>query len=159
MSEDVAPSGAQAPEDPLLSAPPTPAPLVGTWVVRGEVLGEDGESVVAQVAGQGTYRWLGATVVHELDVEVQDGRRRSLQVVEPFDAERGAFPTRAYDDGGGVRAGTAAVDPRGVWTFRDGDGAATVRVSEDGSAMTTVHVRESPAGDVPTMRLSWQRTS
>ncbi|WP_299038407.1 hypothetical protein [uncultured Pseudokineococcus sp.] len=158
MSDD-APREAQATEDPLLSAPPTPAPLVGTWVVRGEVLGEDGEGVVADVAGRGTYRWLGPTVVHELDVEVGGRRRLALEVVEPFDAARGAFPTRAHDDEGGVRAGTAAVDPHGVWTFRDGDGATTVRPSEDGSAMTSERVRRTASGDVPAVRLTWRRLS
>ena len=146
---------AQAPEDPLLSAPPTPAPLVGAWQVRGELLGEDGEGVVARMAGTGTYRWLGPSVVHELDVEVEGRRRRALEVVEPFDAALGAFATRAYDDEGRVETGTATVDAEGVWTVRDGRGVTTARLSEDGASMTSTRVRATTG--VPALRLTWHR--
>ncbi|GAA2017950.1 hypothetical protein WDZ16_09930 [Pseudokineococcus marinus] len=149
---------AQAPEDPLLSAPPTPAPLVGTWEASGEVLGEDGTTVVGAVAGTDVYRWLGPTVVHEVDVEVAGRRTRALEVLEPFDPALGAFPTRAYDDAGGVASSTASVDAAGTWTFRAPGARATLRVADDGAAMSAEWVRETPGGDVPWMRLAWRRT-
>lgn len=152
------PAAAQAPEDPLLSAPPTPAPLVGTWEASGEVLGEDGERVVGEVTGTDSYRWLGPAVVHEVDVVVAGRRTRALEVVEPFDPARGAFPTRAYDDEGGVESSTATVDARGVWTFRGPGARATLRVADDGASMEALWVRETGAGDVPWMRLRWRRT-
>ncbi|MEJ5943768.1 hypothetical protein WDZ17_00480 [Pseudokineococcus basanitobsidens] len=148
---------AQSQEDPLLSAPPTLAPLVGTWAASGEVLDEDGEAVAA-VRGTDVYRWLGPTVVHEVDVEVDGRRSRALEVVEPYDARRGAFPTRAYDDEGGVDVSTATVDGDGTWTFRAPGARATLRVAEDGASMSAVWVRERDGADIPWMRLSWRRT-
>jgi len=150
------PAPAQATEDPLLSAPPTAAPLIGTWEASGEVLGEAGEGV-GEVTGTGTYRWLGPTVVHEVDLVVAGRRTRALEVVEPFDPAAGAFPTRTYDDGGGVDVGSAAVDAGGVWTFRATGARATIRPGGDGTSMEAVWVRETGAGDVPWMRLSWRR--
>jgi len=151
------PPPAQAVEDPLLNAAPTAAPLVGTWAATGEVLGEDG-GVVGTVTGTDTYRWLGPTVVHEVDVVVGGRRTEALEVVEPYDAARGAFPTRAYDDAGRVDVSTATVDADGVWTFRARGARATLDVAPDGATMRALWVRETPAGDVPWMRLRWTRT-
>ena len=39
------------------------APLVGAWRTEGEVLGADGRTVVATVAGSDVYQELGPTVV------------------------------------------------------------------------------------------------
>lgn len=152
------PAAARAPEDPLLSAPPTLAPLVGVWKASGQVLDEDGD-VVGEVSGTDAYRWLGPTVVHEVDAVVAGRRVRALEVVEPFDPELGAFPVRAYDDEGGVHSSTAAVDLAGAWTFRAPGARATLRVAEDGASMEAAWVRETGAGDVPWMRLAWRRTS
>lgn len=152
------PSPAQAPEDPLLSAPPTPAPLVGAWAASGEVLGEDGD-VVGEVSGTDLYRWLGPTVVHEVDALVAGRRVRALEVIEPFDPALGAFPVRAYDDAGGVHATTTSVDAAGVWTVRAPGARASLRVAGDGASMEAAWVRETAEGDVPWMRLAWRRTS
>ena len=113
---------------------PTMAPLIGAWRTEGEVFGEDGRTVVAAVAGSDVYEELGPTVVHHVDVEIGGERTRALEIFEPFDAERGVFPTRAYDDRGGVETSTAAVRD-GVWTFYAGSASATLQVAEDGASM------------------------
>ena len=97
---------------------PTLDPLIGVWHSRGQVLDEDGATVVATIEGTDIYEWLGPTVVHRADVMMGDRHTRSLEVIEPYDADLGAFPTRAYDDEGGVDDSTATVDDEGVWTFR-----------------------------------------
>ena len=98
---------------------PTMAALIGHWRTEGEVLGDDGRTVVATVQGSDVYEELGPTVVHRVDVVIGGRRTRALEVVEPYDADRGVFPTRAYDDQGGVEDATATVRG-GVWTFAAG---------------------------------------
>jgi hypothetical protein len=45
-----------------------------------------------------------------------------------------------------------------VWTFRARGARATLEVAPDGATMRALWVRETPAGDVPWMRLRWTRT-
>ena len=80
------------------------------------------------------YEALGPFVVHHVDVEIAGERTRALEVIEPYDAERDAFPTRAYDDQGGVESSTAVVRD-GVWTFHAGSAIAAVRIAQDGASM------------------------
>jgi hypothetical protein len=110
------------------------APLIGAWRTEGEVFGEDGRTVVAAVAGSDVYEELGPTVAHHVDVEFGGERTRAVQVFEPSAAERGAFPTRAYDDRCGAETSTAAVRD-GVWIFYAGSASATLQVVEDGASM------------------------
>jgi hypothetical protein len=74
------------------SQAPTMAALIGAWRTEGEVFGEDGRTVVATVAGSDVYEELGPTVGHHVDVEIGGDRTRALEVFEPYDVERGAFP-------------------------------------------------------------------
>ncbi len=60
---------------------------------------------------------LGPTVVHHVDVEIGGERTRAPEIFEAYDAERGAFPTKAHDDRGGVET-SIAVLRNGVWTSR-----------------------------------------
>ena len=123
---------------------PTMAALIGAWRTEGEVFGEDGRTVVAAVVGSDVYVELGPTVVHHVDVEIGGERTRALEIFEPFDAERGVFPTRAYDDRGGIESSTAVVRD-GRWTFYAGPASATLEVAEDGASM---HARwEAPEAD------------
>lgn len=115
--------------------PPSPAPLIGTWHTRGEMYGEDGVTVVAQVDGTDAYEWLGPFVVHHVDVLIGGERTRALEIFEPYDAGLRAFPTRAYDDRGGVETSTATVDAEGRWTFRAATAYATLSVAADGRSM------------------------
>jgi VCBS repeat-containing protein len=114
---------------------PTLAPLIGTWHTQGEMLGEDGVTVVAKVDGTDAYEWLGPFVVHHVDVLIGDQPTRALEIFEPYDDARGAFPTRAYDDQGGIEASTATVDEQGRWTFRAATASATLSVAADGTSM------------------------
>ncbi len=117
-----------------MEATPTMAPLLGSWRTEGEVFGEDGRTVVAEVEGSDVYEALGPTVVHHVDVEIDGRRTRALEVFEPYDAQRGVFPSRAYDDQGGVETSTASVRD-GLWTFHAGAATATLQVSDDGTTM------------------------
>ena len=136
---------------------PTMAALIGHWRTAGEVLGDDGRTVVATVEGSDVYEELGPTVVHRVDVVIGGRRTRALEVVEPYDADRGVFPTRAYDDQGGVQDATATVRD-GVWTFSAGPASATLRVAEDGASMSARWTRPGPDGSPqPWMELRFTR--
>jgi hypothetical protein len=136
---------------------PTMAALIGHWRTAGEVLGDDGRTVVATVEGSDVYEELGPTVVHRVDVVIGGRRTRALEVVEPYDADRGVFPTRAYDDQGGVQDATATVRD-GVWTFSAGPASATLRVAEDGASMSARWTRPGPDGaPQPWMELRFTR--
>lgn len=113
---------------------PTMAALIGAWRTEGEVFGEDGQTVVARITGSDVYEELGTIIVHRVDVEIAGERNRALEIFEPYDPERGAFPTRAYDDRGGVETSTAVVRD-GVWTFHAGSASATLWVAGDGVSM------------------------
>ncbi|ADB77551.1 hypothetical protein [Geodermatophilus obscurus] len=136
---------------------PTMAALIGHWRTAGEVLGDDGRTVVATVEGSDVYEELGPTVVHRVDVVIGGRRTRALEVVEPYDADRGVFPTRAYDDQGGVEDATATVRD-GVWTFSAGSASATLRVADDGASMSARWTRPGPDGaPQPWMELRFTR--
>jgi hypothetical protein len=128
---------------------PTLGALIGSWHTTGEVLGDDGVTVVATIDGSDEYEWLGPIVVHRVDVVMGDRRVRALEIFEPYDPALRAFPTRAYDDQGGVETSTASVDEAGVWTFHAGESTATLRVSDDGAVMS---VRWVTPGDDGTER-------
>lgn len=51
--------------------------------------------MVARVEGSDSYEPLGSTVVHHVDVVIGGDGTRALEIFEPYDAERGVFPTRA----------------------------------------------------------------
>jgi len=114
---------------------PTLEPLIGTWQTRGELLGDDGVTVAAEIEGTDAYEWLGPHVVHRVAVRMGDRHTRALEIFEPYDAARGAFPTRAYDDEGGIESSTATVDGDGQYTFRAGAAHAVLRVADDGASM------------------------
>ena len=136
---------------------PTMAALIGHWRTAGEVLGDDGRTVVATVEGSDVYEELGPTVVHRVDVVIGGRRTRALEVVEPYDADRGVFPTRAYDDQGGVEDATATVRD-GVWTFSAVSTSATLRVADDGASMSACWTRPGPDGaPQPWMELRFTR--
>jgi len=137
---------------------PTLDPLIGVWHSRGQVLDEDGATVVATIEGTDIYEWLGPTVVHRADVMMGDRHTRSLEVIEPYDADLGAFPTRAYDDEGGVDDSTATVDDEGVWTFRAAGAHSTLRIADDGSSMEgrwVIHLKNG--GERPWMPMTFVR--
>ena len=112
---------------------PAVEPLLGSWRTRGEVFGGDGETVVAAVDGHDHYERLGEHfVVHRVDVRMGDEQVEALEVIGPWDAEVGAFPTRAYDNQGGEETSRASVGADGVWSFGSTGAEATMRISDDG---------------------------
>lgn len=125
---------------------PSMAALIGDWRTEGEVFGEDGQTVVARVEGSDVYERLGPTVVHHVDVVIGGDRTRALEIFEPYDTERGVFPTRAYDDQGGVETSTTDVRD-GVWTFHAGAASATLRLAKDGASMQAHWTVQEPNGD------------
>ncbi len=129
---------------------PTLQPLIGRWDTEGEIFGEDGRSVESTLRGSDVYEWLGPTVVHHVDVEIDGTRTRALEIFEPFDPERGLFPTRAYDDQGGAEDATATVQD-GVWTFAAGPAVAELTVAPDGASMQARWTVPEPDG----MRRPW----
>ena len=106
-------------------------PLIGTWRTEGEVLGDDGVTVAATVEGTDAYERLGPFVVHRVDVVIGGRRSRALEIIEPGEDGGAAFPTRAYDDQGGVEVSTATVDGPGRYVFRAGAAEAVLQVGGD----------------------------
>lgn len=125
---------------------PTMAALIGAWRTEGEVLGEDGQSVIATVTGTDVYEALSPNVVHHVDVHISGERTRALEIFEPYHAARGGFPARAYDNRGGVETSTAVVDDGGVWTFGSSSASATLHVAEDGASMRARWQLQGPSG-------------
>jgi hypothetical protein len=137
---------------------PTLEPLIGSWRTEGEVLGDDGVSVVATVEGTDAYEWLGPFVVHRIDVVIGGRPTRALEIVEPYDEERAVFPTRAYDDQGAVEVSTAAADGPGRYVFRAGAARAVVEVAGDGGTMRAQWTVPGDDGEPrPWMRLRFTR--
>ena len=137
---------------------PALAALIGHWRTEGEVLGEDGQTVVATVEGSDVYEELGPTVVHHVDVLIGGERTRALEIIEPYDVDRGVFPTRAYDDRGGVETSHATVHD-GTWAFHAGPARATLRVANDGASMHARWTVQDPEGaQRPWMQLRFTRT-
>lgn len=116
-------------------------PIIGAWRTDGDVLGEDGETVVETFAGTDTYEWLGSSfVIHRVDVLMGEERVENLEIICPYDHEQGRFPTVVYDGAGGKSERSfATLDDAGVWTFRAGAGRSraqsTLRVDGDGKRM------------------------
>jgi len=117
-------------------------PLIGTWRTEGEMLGDDGETVVATVLGTDAYEWLGtAFVVHRIDVRMGDQPVAGLEMIGPCLPDAVSFPTQAFDGEGGIESSTATVADDGTLTF--------------GSDGARAHIR--PGGD-GTMTAAWERT-
>lgn len=124
---------------------PTMAALIGAWRTAGEMFGDDGHTVLATIEGSDIYKQLDPTVVHHVDVVIDGTRTRALEIFEPYDACRRVFPTRAYDDNGGVETSTA-VGRDMTWTFRAGAATAELQVAKDGSAMQARWTVPEPDG-------------
>jgi VCBS repeat-containing protein len=134
--------------------------LVGIWHTQGEVLGEDGSTAVATIEGTDAYEWLGGFfVIHRVDVEIGDLHIEALEVIGPYDAAAGSFPTQAYTNQGEVETGTASVDANGVWTFAAGNAKANLHVADDRQSMRGEWVNTEDNGQTwrPWMRLRLTR--
>ena len=56
------------------------------WRTEGEVLGDDGRTVVASITGSDAYEAPGPTVVHYVDVEIAGDRTRALEIAPSGEA-------------------------------------------------------------------------
>lgn len=135
--------------------------LIGVWHTKGEVFGDDGSTSVATIEGTDSYEWLGEFfVIHRIEVRMGDDDVEGLEIIGAYDAERDAFPTRAYDNRGGVQTSSASVDAEGVWTFGADDARATLRPDADGRSLHAEWVRlDGEAEGRPWMRLTLTRHS
>jgi hypothetical protein len=134
--------------------------LVGTWKTHGQVLDDDGEAEVARVEGTDAYAWLGAHfMIHTIDVTIGGESVQGLEIIGPYDAASGSYPTRAYDDQGSVQTSAATVDSDGVWTFGADDAKAALRVADDGMSARADWVRSDDGGASwrPWMRIELTR--
>lgn len=104
------------------------------------------------LSGTDTYEWLGRFfVIHHADVMAGEDHVQNLEMVGPYDGERGTFLTSVYDAATGeVERSIASVDDAGVWSFRAGEGASrgqsTLRVDEDGQHMHGAWSRTEDGG-------------
>ena len=140
--------------------------VIGTWRTQGEVLGDDGETVVQTFSGTDSYEWLGRFfVIHRVDVMMGADHVQNLEVIGPYDRARGAFLTTVYDAASGeVERSIATVDDAGVWTFHAGEGPSraqsALHVDEAGGYMRGTWSRtEDGATWRPWMRLTLTRTA
>lgn len=134
--------------------------LIGTWRTRGELFGDDGSTAIATIDGTDAYEWLGRCfVIHRVDVQMGDDRVEALEMIGPYDAEAAVYPTRAYDNQGGIHVSTATVDDEGVWTFGADGAKATLWIADGGQSMRAEWVRTDSAGATgrPWMQLRFTR--
>lgn len=93
-----------------------------------------------------------------------DTEVRQLEMIGPYDAERDAFLTCAYDGlSGEIDRSTATAAEDGTWTFRGGTGPSraesTLRVADDGRTMDATWARTTDHGQtwIPWLRMHWIR--
>ena len=135
--------------------------IIGTWRTEGEVFGEDGTSVVAEVLGTDAYEWLGnAFVVHRIDVRMGGEHVVGLEMIGPCQEGAREVPTQAYDGGGGIQSSVTTVEDDGTLTFGADGARARLRPGGDGT-MTADWVRSTDGGAtwVPWLRLRFTRLS
>lgn len=132
--------------------------IVGTWRTTGEILGDDAFTVVGTIEGTDAYEWLGrSTIVHRANVTVAGDYSETLEVIGPFDAITGTYPTRAYGSGGDVEDAEATVDAEGTWTFGSGGANAILRIAPDGRSMAAEWRHDLGSGPQLWMRLAFER--
>jgi Protein of unknown function (DUF1579) len=121
--------------------------LIGTWHTEGEILAEDGRATAGVIDGTDAYEWLGGFfVIHRIDVRMGADRVEGLEIIGPYDPETGTYPTRAYDNQGGIQTSTATGDDDGVWTFGADGAKATLRIADNGESMRVEWVRLAEDG-------------
>ncbi len=121
--------------------------LVGTWRTQGEIYGEDGSTPVGKVDGTDAYEWLGRHfVIHRIDVDMAGEAVQGLEIIGPYDPDAGNFPTRAYDNHGGVETSVASIDADGAWRFGAEGATATLRIAADGQNAEGDWVRSDDGG-------------
>lgn len=121
--------------------------------------------MVDRISGTDAYEWLGASfVVHRVEVAMGDGEVRQLEMIGPYDVERDAFLTCAYDGvSGEIDRSIATVAEDGTWTFRGGTGPSRaeskVRVADDGRTIGGTWARTTDDGQtwIPWLRMHWTR--
>lgn len=134
--------------------------LIGTWHTQGEILGDDGSTTIASIDGTDSYEWLGRFfVIHRADVRMGDEHIQSLEMIGAYDPDTRTYPTRSFDNQGGIQTSAAAVDD-GVWTFGADGAEATLHIADDGQSMRAGWRRSDDGGTSwrPWMHLRFTRT-
>jgi hypothetical protein len=98
-------------------------------------------------------------MIHTIDVTIGGEPVRGLEIIGPYDAASGSYPTRAYDSQGSVQTSTATVDSDGIWTFGADDARAALRIADDGLSAHADWVRSDDGGASwrPWMRIELTR--
>jgi hypothetical protein len=110
-------------------------PFVGRWRTAGQVLASESAPAL-EIAGVDEYEWLhgGFFLLHRVDVRIGGAPARALEIIG-YDAERGTYFMRSFDDQGNAGEMQASVGDDGTWRFTGdterfagafGDGGATL---------------------------------
>jgi Protein of unknown function (DUF1579) len=87
----------------MAAQPPVPDPalkgfdpFIGTWSMKGHLIGSDEENIV----GQSTYKWLSGGFFLQQDVELDFAGMFEVKSHEliGYDAESGAFPSTVFSN-------------------------------------------------------------
>jgi Protein of unknown function (DUF1579) len=130
------------------------APFVGRWKTAGEVLASASGPAV-EIAGTDEYGWMpgGFFLLHRVDVRIGGERAQALEVIG-YDAGRGGYFMRSFDNQGNAGEMQARAGDDGTWTFEGdaerftggfGDGGGTLsgrwERREDGRWLPWMDVR------------------
>jgi hypothetical protein len=132
--------------------------LVGTWRARGKTIPGDGEAVVEIVATD-SYEWLpgGFFLVHRVDGYLGLDKVDALEIIGPYDPERGSYAMRAFDHQGQIVDMEARAGQDGVWTFTGQDMRAMLTLDADGRRASAFWERKQDGQWRPWMDMTFTR--
>ncbi|WP_420128047.1 DUF1579 family protein [Longimicrobium sp.] len=112
------------------------APFIGRWRTSGQVLAS-GSAPALEIAGVDEYEWLpgGFFLLHRVDVRIGGEPARALEIIG-WDAGRGTYFMRSFDDQGNAGEMQARVHADGTWRFAGDTERFTGVFSDGGDTLT-----------------------
>lgn len=130
MSEPVAQPSRPGPEHAAL------APFVGRWSTSGQVL-PSGSAPALELTGTDEYEWVpgGFFLLHRVDVRIGGEPAQALEIIG-WDAARGTYFMRSFDNQGNAGEMQASVGGDGRWRFTGDAERFTGAFSDGGGTLS-----------------------
>jgi hypothetical protein len=132
--------------------------LVGTWKAHGRTIERAGHPAV-EFVGTDTYEWLpgGFFLNHRTDGYLGNKKIDALEIIGPYDPERGCYRMRSFDQAGDVIDWEARAGKDGVWIFTGPTMRAMLTLDVDGKRGTAFWEALEDGQWVPFMDLTLSR--